>query len=72
MKVNQGPMLFDAVGFGLGKYVNEISNLIDIVYNLEMDHWNGQSKLRLNVLDLQPAAPQSGEMNNERNREVYS
>ena len=71
MKVNQGPMLFDAVGFGLGNYVNEISNLIDIVYNLEMDHWNGQSKLRLNVLDLQPAAPQSGEMNKERNREVY-
>jgi hypothetical protein len=46
-------MFFDAVGFGLGNYIDELSNSIDIVYNLEMDHWNGQSKLRLNVLDFE-------------------
>ncbi|OGN87946.1 MAG: single-stranded-DNA-specific exonuclease RecJ [Chloroflexi bacterium RBG_13_46_14] len=57
MKVKQGAMLFDAVGFGLGNYVSEISNSIDIVYNLEMDHWNGQSKLRLNVLDFESVSP---------------
>jgi single-stranded-DNA-specific exonuclease len=55
MKVKQGSTLFDAVGFGLGNYVNELSNSIDIVYNLEMDHWNGQSKLRLNILDFESA-----------------
>ncbi|UCD08276.1 MAG: single-stranded-DNA-specific exonuclease RecJ [Dehalococcoidales bacterium] len=53
MKVKQGAMLFDAVGFGLGNYVNEISASINIVFNLEMDYWNGQSKLRLNVLDFE-------------------
>ncbi|UCC17738.1 MAG: single-stranded-DNA-specific exonuclease RecJ [Dehalococcoidales bacterium] len=53
MKVKQDSMFFDTVGFGLGKYVNEISNHLDIVYNLELDHWNGQSKLRLNLLDFE-------------------
>ncbi|MFC1947384.1 single-stranded-DNA-specific exonuclease RecJ [Chloroflexota bacterium] len=53
MKVKQGTMLFDTVGFGLGNYINEISSTINIVFNLEMDHWNGQSKLRLNVLDFE-------------------
>jgi single-stranded-DNA-specific exonuclease len=57
MRVKQGAMLFDAVGFGLGNYINEVSNHIDIVYNLELDHWNGQSKLRLNVLDFEPVSP---------------
>ncbi|HEY95719.1 MAG TPA: single-stranded-DNA-specific exonuclease RecJ [Dehalococcoidia bacterium] len=57
MKVKQGSMLFDAVGFGLGSYINELSTSIDIVYNLELDHWNGQSKLRLNVLDFESVSP---------------
>jgi single-stranded-DNA-specific exonuclease len=56
MRVKQGTMLFDAVGFGLGNYIDELSNSINVVYNLEMDHWNGQSKLRLNVLDFEPAS----------------
>ncbi len=53
MKLKQGEMLFDAVGFGLGDYANEVSSSVDIVYNLELDNWNGQSKLRLNILDLE-------------------
>ncbi len=57
MKVKQGSMLFDAVGFGLGNYIDEILKYIDIVYNLEMDHWNGQSKLRLNILDFESINP---------------
>lgn len=56
MKVKQGSMLFDGVGFGLGNYIDELSNSINIVYNLEMDHWNGQSKLRLNILDFEPSS----------------
>ncbi len=56
MKVKQGSMLFDAVGFGLGNYINEVSKFIDIAYNLELDHWNGQSRLRLNILDFEPSS----------------
>ena len=57
MKVKQEAMVFDTVGFGLGNYINDISASIDIVFNLEMDYWNGQSKLRLNVLDFESTSP---------------
>ncbi|OGO21673.1 MAG: single-stranded-DNA-specific exonuclease RecJ [Chloroflexi bacterium RBG_16_51_9] len=50
-----GQALWDGVGFNLGCYRGEISSLIDIVYNLEIDHWNGQEKLRLNILDFEPS-----------------
>ncbi len=53
MKVKQGQATFDAVGFGLGGYVNEIGGKIDLVYNLELDTWNGNSKLRLNICDFE-------------------
>ena len=51
---SSGQVLWDAVGFNLGSYRSEISSLIDIVYNLEIDHWNGQDRLRLNILDFAP------------------
>lgn len=55
LRLKQGNASWDAVGFGLGSYRKEISSLIDIVYNLELDHWNGQDTLRLNILDFAPA-----------------
>ncbi|MEK7354025.1 MAG: single-stranded-DNA-specific exonuclease RecJ [Chloroflexota bacterium] len=50
-----GQALWDGVGFNLGCYRSEMSSLMDIVYNLEIDHWNGQEKLRLNILDFAPS-----------------
>jgi single-stranded-DNA-specific exonuclease len=42
------------VGFRLGCYLAEISPQLDIVYNLEIDRWQGKEKLRLNILDFAP------------------
>ena len=55
LKLKQDNTLWDGVGFDLGSYRGEISSLLDIVYNLEIDHWNGQEKLRLNILDFVPS-----------------
>lgn len=55
MKLKQGTAAFDAVGFGLGSYVSEVSSRINIVYNLELDTWNGRSNLRLNLHDFEPS-----------------
>ena len=52
LKLKQGETTWDAVGFRLGGYLAEISSWIDIVYNLEMDRWGGNEKLRLNILDF--------------------
>jgi len=43
---------WEGVGFRLGKYLHEVASPLDIVYNLEVDHWNGEERLRLNILDF--------------------
>ncbi|MBI4283779.1 MAG: single-stranded-DNA-specific exonuclease RecJ [Chloroflexi bacterium] len=52
LKLKQGGTVWDGVGFGLGDCLTEVSSPLDIVYNLEIDHWGGQARLRLNILDL--------------------
>jgi single-stranded-DNA-specific exonuclease len=55
LRLRDGGMLWDAVAFRLGEYRGEIAARLDIVYNLEIDHWNGAERLRLNILDFAPA-----------------
>jgi single-stranded-DNA-specific exonuclease len=52
LKLKQGGIVWNAVGFGLGGRESEIGTLLDIVYNVEIDRWNGSAKLRLNVIDF--------------------
>jgi len=54
LKLRDGQVLWDAIAFDLGD--RELSTYLDIVYNLEIDHWNGREQLRLNVLDFLPLA----------------
>jgi len=52
LKLRQGGTVWDGVGFRLGNYLSELSSLVDIVYNLEIDRWGGKEQLRLNILDF--------------------
>jgi single-stranded-DNA-specific exonuclease len=52
MKFKQNGVIWEGVGFGLGDSINEITTPLDIVYTIEMDHWNSRETLRLNVLDI--------------------
>ena len=54
MKLKQGGVIWDGVGFRLGGYMSEISSHLGIVYNLEVDRWGGEERLRLNILDFAP------------------
>jgi single-stranded-DNA-specific exonuclease len=54
-KLKQGTSLWDAVAFGMGERTVDVQVPLDIVYNLEQDDWNGESRLRLNILDFAPA-----------------
>ncbi len=54
LKLKQDSIIWDAVAFGLGNLMPKIPPIIDIVYNLELDKWCGEERLRLNVLDLTP------------------
>jgi hypothetical protein len=54
LKLKQGSTRWDGVGFRLGNYLAEAVSPLDIVYNLEIDRWGGEEKLRLNILDFAP------------------
>jgi single-stranded-DNA-specific exonuclease len=53
LKLKQGGVVWNAVGFGFGGSQNEMKSLVDLVYSIELDHWNGSRNLRLNILDFQ-------------------
>ncbi len=55
LKLSQGDTLWNAVAFRLGDCLSDINSHIDIVYNLEIDRWQGRETIRLNILDLEPA-----------------
>jgi single-stranded-DNA-specific exonuclease len=54
-KLKQAGSLWDAVAFGAGERQVDVQNPLDIVYNLEQDEWNGETRLRLNIIDFAPA-----------------
>ena len=55
LKLKQGGCVWDGVGFKLGTYLSEVAPRLDIVYNMEVDQWRGEKKLRLNIMDFLPA-----------------
>jgi single-stranded-DNA-specific exonuclease len=55
LKLKQGGIIWDGVGFRMGSYRAEVSGKLDIVYNMEIDRWRGEERLRLNILDFAPA-----------------
>lgn len=55
LKLRQGSATWNGVGFNLGSYLSGTDCPLDIVYNLEIDRWNGEERLRLNILDLAPS-----------------
>ena len=55
LKLRQGGVIWDGVGFRMGSARAEISPHLDIVYSVEIDRWRGEERLRLNLLDFAPA-----------------
>ena len=55
LKLLQDGFVWSGVAFQAGDYRKEIVSPLDIVYNLEVDQWRGEERLRLNLLDFAPA-----------------
>jgi single-stranded-DNA-specific exonuclease len=52
LKLKQGGTVWDAIGFRFGNRAKEATTWLDIVYNLYIDRWNDEEKLRLKLLDF--------------------
>jgi single-stranded-DNA-specific exonuclease len=59
LKLKQHGSNFDGVAFKLGEMLADVSNSLDIVYNLEIDRWGGVENLRLNILSFSPNLEQA-------------
>ena len=55
LRLEQNGSIWDAVAFSCGENLPEIKSPLDIVYQVELDQWNGRSTLRLNILDFAPS-----------------
>jgi single-stranded-DNA-specific exonuclease len=54
LKLSQGQLVFDGIGFGLGEKVKDlhVGDLISVAYSISPDDWSGQGKLQLIIKDL--------------------
>ena len=50
-----GRAALDAIGFGLGDWASAMPRIVDAVFNVEMNEWNGSRNLQLRLLDIRPA-----------------
>ncbi len=51
----EGQPAVEAIGFRLGQWAAHIPESVDVVYQLEMNEYNGRRSLQLNIEDLYPA-----------------
>ncbi len=54
LKLRQGDIVWQGIGFGLGNLTAELTPEINVVYNLIVDQWGGENILALNILDFAP------------------
>lgn len=53
--LDESGRFWDAIAFRMGDRLNHLPDTIDLVYTLEVNTWNGEQRLQLNVKDFQPA-----------------
>lgn len=53
--LTDGRAVWDAIAFRFGEWGGEVPQRADVVYCLEPNEWNGETRLQLNVQDLRPA-----------------
>jgi single-stranded-DNA-specific exonuclease len=52
LAVTDGSITYDAVAFRQGNWMGKLPPLIDVMYNFELNEFNGQVSLQLNVKDI--------------------
>jgi len=50
-----GRAVWDGIAFRQGDWADHLPDRIDIAYHLQQNEWNGETRLQLNIQDIQPA-----------------
>jgi single-stranded-DNA-specific exonuclease len=59
MKVRQDGAVFETIGFGLAEPYSGLRGSINFIFTPEIDLWQGQEKVKLRMIDLEPAGQPS-------------
>ncbi len=61
LSLSDGRMTWDAIAFRQADRASGLPHVVDVAFSLEVNSWNGQDRLQLNVRDIRPAEdPQRG------------
>lgn len=52
LKLSDSYQVYDAIAFRMGEFINDVPNVVDVAYQLDLNEWNGSRRLQLKVLDL--------------------
>jgi len=55
LTLSDGQVVWDAIAFHQGQWANQLPRHIDVVYSVEVNEWQGEKRLQLNVKDLRPS-----------------
>jgi single-stranded-DNA-specific exonuclease len=55
MRVRQNGAVFETIGFGLAEPYPAPRGPINFIFTPEIDRWQGQEKVKLRMIDLEPA-----------------
>lgn len=55
LKLAENRRVMDAIAFGFGKRCDTLGSRVDVVYALEVNEWQGERTLQLNVQDMRPS-----------------
>jgi hypothetical protein len=51
----QARVVRDAIAFRMGEWAEQLPRRVDVAYTFEINEFNGEARLQLNVKDLRPA-----------------
>jgi single-stranded-DNA-specific exonuclease len=54
LTLSDGWSTWDGIAFQQGDWAGKLPDLVDIAYHLEVNEWNSQRRLQLNVQDIRP------------------
>jgi single-stranded-DNA-specific exonuclease len=54
LTLTDGRITYDAIGFRMGHWIEQMPAKVDILYRFERNYYNGRETLQLSLLDLKP------------------
>jgi single-stranded-DNA-specific exonuclease len=55
LRLSDDHATWDGIAFRQGEWAGKLPDRVDIAYHLEVNEWNDQRRLQLNVQDVRPS-----------------